>query len=101
MGGDSRSGLHGHVTGEGAARFAREAEIAARMRHTNLVAIVDVGIARSTTPFLVMELVRGGSLESMRERFGDGRVRGRPLLVQVAEALVALQRERDRRHRES
>jgi serine/threonine-protein kinase len=69
-------------------RFAREAEIGARVRHENLVPIVDVGIANGA-PFLVMELVRGASLEERRERFGqlDWAV---PVLRQIARGLAAL-----------
>jgi hypothetical protein len=59
------------LSGASAARFAREAHIGASLRHPNLVSIVDVGLTGSTTPFLIMELVRGGSLEDERARFGD------------------------------
>lgn len=45
------------------ARFAREAEIAARLHHDNLVAVHDVGIDASGLLYLVMELVKGGTLE--------------------------------------
>ena len=79
----------GVVTGSAAARFAREAEIGARMKHPNLVSIVDVGISRSTTPFLVMEHVVGGSLEGRRHTFGDVGW-GLPVLRQIADALGAL-----------
>ncbi len=72
-----------------AARFAREAEIGARLQHENLVSIVDVGIAAGATPFLVMELVRGGSLEEKRARFGDAGW-ARPILRQIASGLDAL-----------
>ena len=69
-------------------RFAREAEIGARVRHENLVPIVDVGIANGA-PFLVMERQRGASLEERRERFGelDWAV---PVLRQIARGLAAL-----------
>jgi serine/threonine protein kinase len=40
------------------------------VRHANVVPIVDVGVARGV-PFLVMELIRGGTLEQQRARFGD------------------------------
>jgi len=72
-----------------AARFAREAEIGARLQHENLVSIVDVGIAGGATPFLVMELVQGGSMEDQRTRFGDVRW-ALPLLEQIAGGLAAL-----------
>ncbi|MBI3205829.1 MAG: protein kinase [Myxococcales bacterium] len=54
-----------------AARFAREAEIAARVQHPNIVGITDIDVLPSGSPFLVMELVRGVSLEDQRSRFGD------------------------------
>jgi hypothetical protein len=81
--------ITGHVSGAVAARFAREAEIGARVHHSNLVSIVDVGVSPAGAPFLVMELVRGGSLEDWRPRFGDA-AWVKPLLRQVADGLVAL-----------
>jgi hypothetical protein len=79
------------ITGSGtnAARFAREAEIGARVHHANLVSIVDVGIAEGGAPFLVMELVKGDSLEDRRARFGDA-AWALPILRQIADGLVAL-----------
>lgn len=76
-----------------AARFAREAEIGARLHHENLVSILDVGIAAGATPFLVMELVQGGSMEDQRARFGDVRW-ALPLLKQIAGGLAELHANR-------
>ncbi|TKD05183.1 serine/threonine-protein kinase [Polyangium fumosum] len=44
------------------ARFEREARSAAHLRHPNVVAVQDYGI-EDETPYLVMELLRGESLE--------------------------------------
>jgi serine/threonine-protein kinase len=79
----------GQVAGPSAARFAREAEIGARVHHPNLISIVDVGIAEGGAPFLVMELVRGGSLEERRARFGEI-AWGLPILKQIALGLAVL-----------
>jgi len=81
--------ISGEVSGTQAARFAREAEIGARLRHPNLVSIVDVGAAASGAPFLVMELVNGGSMEQQRQRFGDSRW-ALPILRQVVSGLAEL-----------
>jgi hypothetical protein len=78
----------GEVSGSSAARFAREAEIGARVHHPNLVSIVDVGISAGV-PYLVMELVLGGSLENERARFGDVEW-ALPIIRQIAEGLAAL-----------
>jgi hypothetical protein len=78
----------GPVSRANAVRFAREAEIGARLRHDNLVSIVDVGISAGA-PFLVMELVRGETLESERARFGDAPW-ALAILRQVAAGLAAL-----------
>jgi nitrite reductase/ring-hydroxylating ferredoxin subunit len=78
------------ISGAAAARFTREAEIGACVRHPNVVAIVDVGIIRGAgAPFLVMELVEGGSLDDRRERFGDVQW-ALTLLAQVAAGLAEL-----------
>lgn len=79
----------GEVSGIGAARFAREAEIGARVRHRNLVSIVDVGISTGGVPFLVMEMAQHGSLEEHRSRFGD-EAWALPILGQIAGGLAAL-----------
>lgn len=46
------------------ARFAREARAAASLSHPNIIDVFDVG-EEAGTPFLVMELVRGHSLQSI------------------------------------
>lgn len=78
----------GEVSGSGAARFAREAEIGARVRHPNLARILDVGVSAGV-PFLVMELAIGGSLETERARFGDVEW-ALSMLRQIAAGLAAL-----------
>ena len=81
--------LTGVITGLQAARFAREAEIGARVRHPNLVEILDVGVASTGTPFLAMELLAGGSLAGRAARFGD-LAWALPILRQVLAGLGAL-----------
>lgn len=44
------------------AQFLREARVAARLRHPNVVAVYDCGTAADGTPYLVMEYVGGRSL---------------------------------------
>lgn len=62
--------LAGSTSPVDAARFAREAEIAAQLDHPNLVRVLDVGFSRGSI-YLVMELVEGVSLEDERAHFGD------------------------------
>lgn len=81
--------LHGDTSGPALARFAREAEIAARLHHPNLISVVDVDVARSGSLYIVMELVEGASLEERRDRFGDA-AWAVPILAQVAEGIAAL-----------
>ncbi len=81
--------LKGVVSPELAARLAREAEIGARLHSSNLVEIVDVGATETGVPYLVMELVGGGSLETQRARFGDVGW-ALPILRDVARGLEVL-----------
>jgi serine/threonine protein kinase/WD40 repeat protein len=46
------------------ARFHAEAEAVARLRHPNIVAIFDIGLANGV-PYLALEYLPGGSLEQM------------------------------------
>lgn len=70
------------------ARLAREAQIATRVRHPNVVAVVDTDVAKAGYVYLVMELVEGCSLADI-----DGRRDVRwclNVLVQVLEGMSAL-----------
>lgn len=49
---------------EHALRFEREAELMSRVRHPNVVEIVDFGFVHGEKPCIVMELVEGESLSS-------------------------------------
>ncbi|UQA60752.1 serine/threonine-protein kinase [Polyangium aurulentum] len=55
---------------EGRQRFVREAQAMARLEHPGIVRVYEVGITEDERPFLVMELLRGGSLADALERFG-------------------------------
>ncbi len=48
-------------------RFEREAELAAGLRHPNIVRIFDSGVTAEGSPFLVMEFVEGGPFLSSSE----------------------------------
>nr|WP_044282014.1 serine/threonine-protein kinase [Myxococcus stipitatus] len=57
-----------HLTAEIFARFRREAEIASRLGHPNIVEVLDYDTLEDGTPFLVLEFLRGESLQSRVER---------------------------------
>lgn len=59
-----------HVSGEGSIqRFQREAIVADKIRHENVVSVVDFGISGRLC-FMAMELVRGETLSSLLVRRG-------------------------------
>jgi serine/threonine-protein kinase len=74
------------------ARFAREAEIAAQVSHPNVVSIVDLDVSEAGGLFLVMELVRGTTLEQESARYGDERW-AIPILHQIALGLAAIHKQ--------
>lgn len=57
---DSLGNGHSSVT-----RFKQEALAAAAIRHQNIVAVTDFGVALNTMPYLVMEFIKGRSLEEI------------------------------------
>lgn len=51
-------------------RFRQEALAAAAIRHPNIIAVTDFGVVRGTMPFLVMEFVKGRSLQEILAKEG-------------------------------
>src|SRR5215470_9667611 len=51
-------------------RFRREAQIAARLKHPNVVTIYDFGVTREGLSYLVMDLAEGENLGNLIERQG-------------------------------
>lgn len=72
-------------------RFEREVQSAVRVRHENVVSVLDHGYAHSTRgsrPYLVMELVADGDLCAYVERHGVGAIAWRArILADIADAL--------------
>ncbi|MDQ3365805.1 MAG: serine/threonine protein kinase [Myxococcota bacterium] len=56
-------------------RFAREAEVQARLRHRNVAALLATGVTEQAEPYLVMELLRGKTLRGVIKREGQVDVR--------------------------
>src|SRR5690349_6658478 len=52
-------------------RFRQEALAAAAIRHPNIIAVTDFGVVRGTMPFLVMEFVKGHSLQEILAKEGS------------------------------
>lgn len=72
-------------------RFLREARAAARIRHTNVVQVMDVGETDSHTIYLIMELVEGPNLARRLDdhgRMGDQELL--PVARGIAEGLAAI-----------
>jgi serine/threonine-protein kinase len=76
------------LRGVGLARLAREAQIATRVRHPNVVAVVDTDVATAGYVYLVMELVQGCSLAEIEGRRDLKWCLG--VLVQMLEGIRAL-----------
>ena len=76
-------------SGQALARLAREAEAASKVRHPNVVGILDIDVAPTGQMFLVMELVSGHPLSDEHGRYGDVPW-ARGMLRQVASGLRAL-----------
>jgi serine/threonine-protein kinase len=81
--------LHAAADTTDMARFAREAQLIAKLDHPNVVRIVDVDVNPTGLFYLVVELVEGRSLGDHRARFGDPRWALR-VLSQIADGLAAV-----------
>jgi serine/threonine-protein kinase len=77
-------------------RFSREARAMGRLQHPNVVSVYDVGSADPGSgeelPFLVMELIRGESLDVMLEKGPLSPVLAIRIMEQVCRALSAAHR---------
>jgi serine/threonine-protein kinase len=81
---------HQHVTDSvSLARFAREADVQARLRHRNVAALLATGITKDKyEPYLAVELLRGKSLRSVIK--AEGRVSPRRAASYAWQALQGL-----------
>ncbi len=51
-------------------RFFREAEVAAKLQHPNIIDVMDMGLSSEGEPYLVMEYLEGESLRALLNRTG-------------------------------
>jgi serine/threonine-protein kinase len=65
-------------------RFKREAELASRLRHPNIITIFDFGRAPDGTCYYVMELLQGDSLKELVKREGPQSLRRAINLIEQA-----------------
>jgi serine/threonine-protein kinase len=82
---------HAHLGDANAvARFRREADVQARLRHRNVAALLATGIISGTTePYLAVELLRGKSLRGVIK--SEGRVSPRRAASYAWQALQGLE----------
>ena len=73
---------------EGAERFVREAQAAARLHSEHLVRVVDAGTVETGAPFLVMEYLEGRDLAEVLRT--DGPLRATDVADYILQALAAL-----------
>src|SRR5260370_1879562 len=76
-------------------RFRQEALAAAAIRHQNIIAVTDFCFVRGTMPFLVMEFVRGSSLqEIMAEERAMSPFRSFELIQAICAGIAAAPRQK-------
>jgi serine/threonine-protein kinase len=74
------------------ARFKREAEIAAKLNHPNIVGVIDYNVAPDGMPYLVLDYLEG---ETLAQRIARGPLALEPMLSilrQIGSALAAAHR---------
>ncbi len=65
-------------------RFKREAELASKLRHPNIITIYDFGRAADGTCYFVMELIEGESLRQQVKRDGPMSLRRAAAIIEQA-----------------
>lgn len=79
------------LQGPALARLAREAHILSRLRHVNIVQIVDIDVATNGFMFVVLEYVEGTTLRAWLQDKGPAPLGDAvPVLAQIARGLAAL-----------
>lgn len=81
-------------------RFRREAEVASRLRHPNVITIYDFGRAPDNTCYYVMELLEGESLKEMVKRDGPMSLRRAVNVLEQAARGLAHAHEQNAVHRD-
>lgn len=82
--------LQAHIAAksDSARRFHREAQLLGSISHPNIVSVKDFGVTEFGSPYLVMELLVGGSLSEILETSKHlSIVRCLEIFIQIAEAL--------------
>ncbi len=86
--------LHAELVGEEIlARFRREAEIASRLGHPNIVAVHDFNVMPDGTPYLVLDYLEG---QTLAQRLKEGPIpldQIMSIVRQIGSALAAAHRE--------
>ena len=75
------------------ARFRREAEIASRLGHPNIVQVLDFNTLPDGAPFIVLELLQGESLAARLARVRPTFEQTLSIVTQMGSALAAAHRE--------
>ena len=75
------------------ARFRREAEIASRLGHPNIVQVLDFNTLPDGAPFIVLELLQGESLAARLARLRPTFTETLAIVTQLGSALAAAHRE--------
>jgi len=79
-----------HILPELRVRMLKEASVAGRLEHPNVIEVYDVGETESGDPYLVMELLRGETLAELLDRRGSfDTTRAAAVGAEVAAALAA------------
>ncbi|MFW6052252.1 MAG: serine/threonine-protein kinase, partial [Myxococcota bacterium] len=81
--------LHGAADEAARARFRREAEIAAKVRHPRVVEVLDYNFLEDGSPYLVMELLEGHDL---RHRLSAGPLPRDEVVAILSDTASALER---------
>lgn len=81
--------LNASLTSQQSMRFQREGKLSGKLKHENIVSVLDFGVSDKNIPYLVMEYLQGTNLRSIIEERGPLEIGDAlPILLEICAGMI-------------